>query len=224
MHFDIVVPILNEAALVQRLTDDLVTLDRAANRSVIVVDGGSNDNTDRQLRDAGLNVVGAPTGRASQMNHGARALHGDVIVFLHADTQLTPDAIRALEQAAEHGSHWGRFDVRILGQSRWLKMVEFMMNLRSRLSSIATGDQAIFVRRELFERIGGFREQPLMEDIELSIALRKLASPTCLRARVLTSGRRWDEHGAWSTICLMWKLRFAYWRGVSAEVLAAQYA
>ncbi len=224
IRLDIVVPVLNEAELVPEIANRLRELCSPDHRRAVVVDGGSTDGTEQAFRTAGLRVVQSPAGRATQMNHGAEALSGDVVVFLHADTRISDEALQDLERAVGEGAHWGRFDVHIEGRSRWLGLVEFMMNLRSRLSSIATGDQAIFVRRALFQRVGGYKEQPLMEDIELSLALRRLAPPACLRTRVTTSGRRWDDNGVWSTIWLMWRLRFAYWRGASAESLAALYA
>jgi rSAM/selenodomain-associated transferase 2 len=168
-------------------------------------------------------VQTAPRGRASQMNAGAAVATSGVLLFLHADTQLPADAQALVEQALR--SHaWGRFDVAIDGRSRWLPLVAALMNLRSRASGIATGDQAIFMRRDAFDAVGGFADQPLMEDIELSRRLRaRFGAPACLRAKVLTSGRRWDERGAWRTIALMWRLRLLYRLGVPAERLAAQY-
>jgi rSAM/selenodomain-associated transferase 2 len=151
------------------------------------------------------------------------ATRADCVLFLHADTRLPADADRIVLDAVQRGASWGRFDVRIEGRSRWLPVVAALMNARSRLSGIATGDQAIFVTRAAFDRVGGFPDQPLMEDIEISRRLRRLARPACLRARVVTSGRRWDTHGAWRTIVLMWRLRWAYWRGAPAQELARRY-
>ena len=146
-----------------------------------------------------------------------------MLLFLHADTRLPPDADAQIQAALARGANWGRFDVRIAGHSCCLSMVAWLMNRRSRLTGIATGDQAIFVRRAEFEAVGGFADQPLMEDIELSKRLRARSRPACLTIRVTTSGRRWDQRGVWRTIFLMWRLRWQYWRGVPAEQLAEQY-
>jgi rSAM/selenodomain-associated transferase 2 len=154
----------------------------------------------------------------------AAVARGEVLLFLHADTTLPPDADRLITQALASGAAWGRFDVRIDGRSRWLPVVGFLMNLRSRWTGIATGDQAMFVRRAVFEKLGRFPGQPLMEDIELSKRLLAAGHrPACLRARVTTSGRRWDERGPLRTIVLMWLLRWRYWRGASAQSLWEAY-
>ena len=157
------------------------------------------------------------------MNAGAAAARGDALLFLHADTRLPAGAEAALQQALRQGARWGRFDVRIEGRSAWLPMIATLMNLRSRLSGIATGDQAIFVETALFRRLGGYAALPLMEDIELSSRLRVDSRPACLRERVLTSGRRWESRGVWRTVWLMWRLRWLYWRGTPAEELARAY-
>ncbi len=215
-------PVLNEAPRIAALLAALAPL-RSQGAQLIVVDGGSHDGTAARCEGSADAVLTSPRGRALQMNAGAQAASGDALLFLHADTTLPPDA-PALIQRALAGHAWGRFDVRIEGRSRWLPVVAVLMNLRSRLSGIATGDQALFMRRGAFDAVGGFPEQPLMEDIEISRRLRvRHGAPACLHAKVITSGRRWDERGAWRTIVLMWRLRWMYWRGVSAERLAAAY-
>ena len=196
---------------------------RRAGVELIVVDGGSVDGTVALCAGAVDACVAGPRGRARQMNAGAGVAKGEALLFLHADTTLPAQAL-ALVASALAGQAWGRFDVRIEGRSRWLPMVAAFMNQRSRLSGIATGDQAIFMRRAAFDAVGGFPDQPLMEDVEISKRLRRqFGAPACLPERVVTSGRRWDERGAWRTIVLMWRLRLAYWLGVSAERLAAAY-
>jgi len=169
-------------------------------------------------------LVCAMRGRAQQMNAGAATAFGDVLLFLHADTRL-PDGAKGLIDAALTGNRhvWGRFDVRLDGVGWRLRVVAAAMNVRSRLTGIATGDQAIFARRSVFERVGGFPLQPLMEDIELSRRLRAISRPVCIRARAVTSARRWESRGVGRTIVLMWWLRFAYWCGVSPERLARRY-
>ena len=217
----IVVPMLDEAATLPALLVHLAGW-RARGCEVVLVDGGSRDDSVEMARAAGFRVLIAERGRARQMNAGAQACGRALMLFLHADTRL-PEAADAMVRAALAVQAWGRFDVRIDGRPLMLRVVAALMNLRSRLSGIATGDQAIFVRREVFEALGGFPDQPLMEDIELSCRLLRVSRPACLRARVRTSGRRWEQRGVWRTIALMWRLRWAYWRGVPAERLAEAY-
>ncbi len=217
----IVVPVLQEAAA---LADSLRALQplRARGAELVVVDGGSTDATWAIARRWADAVRLAPRGRALQMNAGAQGCTAEALLFLHADTRLPPDA-DALVREALRERGWGRFDVRIDGRPAMLKVVAALMNRRSRHSGIATGDQAIFVRRAVFEAVGGFPAQPLMEDIELSARLLRAGRPACLRARVTTSGRRWEQHGVWRTIAAMWRLRAAYFLGVPARELAARY-
>jgi rSAM/selenodomain-associated transferase 2 len=157
------------------------------------------------------------------MNAGAAAARGGVLLFLHADTRLPDGAERLIAQAMAAGSHWGRFDVRIEGKSAWLPLVAAMMNRRSRLTGIATGDQAMFVTREAFAAAGGFPDIPLMEDIELSRRLLQTGRPACLTARVTTSGRRWEAQGVWRTILRMWWLRLRFFFGADPRRLAVDY-
>ncbi len=218
----IVVPVLNEAATIRSVLQALTPL-RMRGAQVIVTDGASEDDTLALAQPLADQVVQGSRGRSRQLNAGAALAQGSVLLFLHADTILPDDADALVMAAMEAGATWGRFDVRIDGRSPVLVLVATLMNLRSRLSGIATGDQAIFVRRATFEALGGFPDQPLMEDIELSKRLRRIAPPACLRARVHTSGRRWETRGVWHTIGLMWYLRWRYWRGESPEQLARAY-
>ena len=219
MRLSIVMPVLDEAAEIGAALNALAPL-RAGGHEVIVVDGGSVDGTPELAGGLADRVLQAPRGRASQMNAGAAIASGDALVFLHADTRLPAQADRQIA-AALASRAWGRFDVRLVGRSRGLAMVAFFMNWRSRLTGIATGDQAIFVRRDAFS---GFPAVALMEDIAFSAAMRRGSRPACLRARVLSSGRRWDRGGLWRTIFLMWRLRAAYFFGASPEALARRYA
>ena len=221
-RLSVVVPVLDEAAGIGATLQALAPL-RAAGHEVIVVDGGSQDATATLAAPLASAVLHSPRGRARQMNTGAAAAQGDVLLFLHADTTLPEGAATAVLQALQGGARWGRFDVAISGRSRWLPVVALLMNLRSRATGIATGDQALFVQTALFRQAGAYAELPLMEDIELCRRLRALAPPACLRLKVVTSGRRWDQRGAWRTIVLMWRLRWRYWRGESAETLARAY-
>ena len=227
MKLSVIVPMLNEAAVLPELLAHLQPLQRSGTE-VLLADGGSTAGSAHMARAAGFTVIDSPAGRARQMNAGAQQARGDVLLFLHADTRLPEGAARQVTDAlsASVGNVapvWGRFDVRICGQSPWLRVVARMMNLRSRLSGIATGDQAIFVRRTVFQACGGFPEQPLMEDIELCKRLKRRSPPACLKDPVVTSGRRWESRGVWRTIVLMWRLRLAYWLGASAESIARAY-
>jgi len=218
----IVMPALDEAAGIAATLQALQPL-RARGVELVLADGGSADGTAELAAPWVDGVVLAPPGRALQMNAGAARARGEVLLFLHADTRLPPLADVHVLQALAAGACWGRFDVRIEGRPRLLPWVAALMNLRSRASGIATGDQAIFVTRNAFERVGGFPAQPLMEDIELSRRLKRLGRPACLRAQVCTSGRRWEQRGVWRTILLMWWLRWRYWRGEPADRLARAY-
>lgn len=222
LKLSIVMPAWNEAA---GAGDALAALQplRQRGHELIVVDGGSTDGTAVLASRFADAVLVAPRGRATQMNAGAAAASGPLLLFLHADTRLPPRADVLIQQAVADGYAWGRFDVRIEGRPRMLCVVAALMNLRSRLTGIATGDQAMFVTRAAFERAGGFPVQPLMEDIELSRRLKHCGRPACLPERVCTSGRRWEQRGVWRTIFLMWRLRWRYWRGESAARLAEAY-
>lgn len=219
MRLSVVIPVLNEAERLPAPLDALSEMDA----QIIVVDGGSTDGSADVARQCGVMVLETAPGRACQMNAGAAAATGEALLFLHADTRLPPQADRMMLDALCGKHVWGRFDVTIEGRPPMLRVVAALMNLRSRLSGIATGDQAIFVTRAAFDAAGGFPDQPLMEDIELSKRLLRQSRPACIRARVRTSGRRWEQRGVWRTIVLMWRLRWDYWRGLPAEQLAQRY-
>jgi len=218
LGLSIIVPVLDEAAGIAAFLSMLAPL-RAHGAEVVVVDGGSTDGTAERARGLCDQLLSAPRGRARQMNTGARAARGARLVFLHADTRLPPQAAQAVHDALERRL-WGRFDVTIEGAHPLLRLVAWAMNARSRLTGIATGDQAIFVRREAFE---GFPEVPLMEDIAFSKAMKRKGRPACLRVRVQTSGRRWEKRGVLATIVLMWRLRLAYALGADPARLAERY-
>lgn len=218
----IVMPALNEAAGIADILQALQPL-RRRGVELVLADGGSSDGTAQLAAPLADGVIHAARGRAAQMNAGAAEARGEVLLFLHADTRLPAQADAAVLHAIAGGACWGRFDVRIDGRPWMLRVVAALMNRRSRWSGIATGDQAIFVTRAAFVRIGGFPLQPLMEDVELSRRLKRLGRPVCLRERVVTSGRRWEQRGVWRTIVLMWRLRWRYWRGEPAASLAEAY-
>lgn len=233
LTLSIVMPVRNEAATIESVVQHTLSL-LGEGDELIVVDGESTDTSmsllkDIQLKNPRLRVISSRSGRAVQMNAGARKAKGEVLLFLHADTVIPMEAWAQLkyilQTKLELSRFWGRFDVRIVGKSLWLPVVSRMMNWRSRWTRICTGDQAIFISASLFNRIGQFPDQPLMEDVEICKTLKTqsdalfipLAGPVC------TSGRRWDESGAWPTIILMWRFRLMYWRGTNAYDLAMQY-
>ena len=226
MRLAVVVPVFNEATAIESTLARLAGL-RTRGARVIVVDGGSTDATATLAAPHADQVLHSERGRAQQMNAGANAAidsGADVLLFVHADSQL-PDAADHLIDTAlrTSGGVWGRFDVRIDGQAAMLRVVAAMMNRRSRLTGICTGDQAIFVTRAAFEQLAGFAPIALMEDIEFSKRAKALAWPAAISARVVTSGRRWQRHGIWRTIFLMWRFRLAYFFGADPHRLVERY-
>ena len=222
----IVIPTLNEGETLAACLRDVQPL-RQRGAQVVVADGGSTDTTWALARALGDQVLAAPRGRALQMNAGAAweppaGAGTDVLLFLHADTRLPKNADALIFQALKQNRAWGRFDVAFAPPGR-LAWIATMMNLRSACSGIATGDQALFVRRDVFESLGGFPGQPLMEDIELSTRLKRVGWPARIRTTVTTSARRWETHGVWPTVVLMWGLRLAYFLGTHPHLLASRY-
>jgi rSAM/selenodomain-associated transferase 2 len=219
----IIIPVLEEARSIAATLEALRPA-REAGVEVVVVDGGSRDGTIAAAQPLADAVLRSARGRAVQMNAGARAAEGEVLLFLHADTVLPPDAVGTLLDSLQRTQRaWGRFDVAIAGADPLLAIIALFMNARSRLTGIATGDQAMFVRRDAFARVGGFPEIPLMEDVALSKALRRVSRPLCLRPRVLTSGRRWERQGTLRTVWLMWRLRLEFALGADPHRLARRY-
>jgi rSAM/selenodomain-associated transferase 2 len=219
----VVVPVLDEAGGIAATLASLQGL-RVAGGEVIVVDGGSRDATRAIAAPLADRLIEAPRGRALQMNAGAKAARGTLLVFLHGDTLAPAGVLESLGARLERsGRSWGRFDVSIAGAGPLLALVAILMNARSRLTGIATGDQAMFARRDAFERAGGFAEIPVMEDVALSKLLKRESPPLCLRERVVTSGRRWQRRGTLRTIFLMWRLRLAYALGADPRRLARRY-
>lgn len=218
----VIMPVWQEAGTI---ADTLQALQpqRQAGHEVIVVDAGSPDGTPELARPWCDRVVISGKGRAMQMNAGAAVARGNVLLFLHADTRLPESALSELERFAHSPYGWGRFDVALSARRPIFRVIAWFMNRRSRLTGICTGDQGIFVRRGVFEALGGFREMPLMEDIEISRRLRLVSRPWCINDPVVTDSRRWEQNGPWRTIFLMWRLRWRYWRGESPESLAQAY-
>lgn len=232
MTISVIIPTLNEERTIMATVAHTATL---GFDELIVADGGSTDATPALVESYRLNTqqsalspiqwVTAPRGRASQMNEGARASGGEILLFLHADTQLPHDAKAKIESTlSDQRIVGGRFDVRFDRPSIWGAVISRMMNWRSRLSGIATGDQALFVRRPIFERMGGFADLPVMEDIDFSRRLKRMGATAALTETVTTSFRRWEQQGPLQTILLMWGLRLLYWMGVSSHRLAHLYA
>ena len=224
----VVIPTLNEERVLSRT---LLAVRQLRFDEVVLVDGGSRDRTvsiaQGQLQGLGLQpatVLVAEQGRARQMNAGARATQSGVLLFLHADTLLPPETRKEMERVLENPKYVGGwFDVRFEDDRGWAWLVSRLMNWRSRWSGIATGDQAIFVRRSVFDDLGGFADVPLMEDVELTRRLKRAGSMAALRSQVTTSFRRWDQQGAPRTILQMWFLRFLYWVGVPPKMLQQFY-
>jgi len=231
MTISVIIPTLNEERTVMATLAHTAAL---GFDELVVVDGGSSDQTPGLVESYRLNtqhstlspvrLVTAPYGRARQMNEGAKASRGEVLLFLHADTQLPDDAKTIIGAAlADRRMVGGRFDVRFDRPSMWGTIISKMMNWRSKLSGLATGDQALFVRRSIFEQMGGFADMPLMEDIEFSRRLKRKGAIAALTATVITSFRRWEQQGPLRTILRMWALRFLYWVGVSPHTLSRWY-
>ena len=223
MRLSIIIPVLDEGEGIAPALDALAEL-RSLGVEVIVVDGGSRDATVQRARVRADCVISAARGRAVQMNRGAESAAGDVLMFLHADTKLPSAAEHVvLNELAHSGRAWGRFDVHIEGAHPLFPIIAFFMNMRSRITGIATGDQAIFVRRDAFQAAGAFPPIALMEDIALCKRLKRISPPLCLRERVVTSARRWENNGILSSIVLMWGLRLAYFFGADPNKLAQRY-
>jgi len=219
----IIIPTLNEAAALARQLPSLQYY-RDDGHEIILVDGGSHDDTLAVARSMVDRLIQTVKGRAHQMNEGADVARHDILLFLHADTGLPAAADKLIMQSLiAENHHWGRFNVRLSNEKFIFRLIGSMMNLRSAASGIATGDQAIFVKRTLFEDVGLFDRIPLMEDVALSKKLLKHGRPCCLREAVETSSRRWEEKGVWSTIFLMWRLRLSYFLGASPAKLAERY-
>jgi len=216
----VVVPALDEEAVIERC---LCSARDPRVGEVVVVDGGSADRTAEIAARRADRVLVAARGRASQMNAGAAATTGGILLFLHADTLLPPGFGAAVERSVAGGAVGGRFDVRVRGSHPGFPLLSAAINARSRWSGISTGDQAIFATRGAFAAVGGFERVPLMEDVRFSAALKRVGPVAALREQVSTSGRRWEEHGFLRTVLLMWRLRLLHAFGVSPESLAASY-
>ena len=223
MSLSIIIPALDEAEHIVATLDSLQPL-RRRGVEIIVADGGSSDNTANLARERADQVLTVPAGRARQMNAGAAAALGEILCFVHADSRMPEGADGLIVDGLSRSRRsWGRFDVSIAGTHPMLRVIAQLMNWRSRLTGIATGDQGLFLTRSLFEAAGRFPEIALMEDIALTRQLKRYSPPLCIAHRLMTSGRRWEKHGVWRTMLLMWRLRLAYFFGADPDRLARQY-
>jgi rSAM/selenodomain-associated transferase 2 len=222
VKISIIIPVLNEERNLSKALAELQSF-RCAGHEIIVIDGGSVDRSLELAHEMADIVLVSKAGRALQMNSGAAVATGEVFLFLHADTSLPGNAVELVSFFYPGKYLWGRFDIRLSSNRKIFRLIEFLINWRSRLTSIATGDQVIFIEKKLFNKIGGFPEIALMEDIALSRSLKKISRPICLQHKVITSSRRWEQKGVITTVLLMWKLRLYYYFGVSPEKLSRLY-
>lgn len=222
MKISIIIPVLNEEDTIESTLHDLQVY-RQQGHEIVVVDGGSADDTVARAYGLVDKTLKSKCGRAYQMNTGAEYAEGEVLVFLHADTVLPVGACALISNIIADGNDWGRFNVRLSGKSWIFRVIENMMNWRSWLTSIATGDQAIFVRKSLFTKVGAYPGISLMEDVVLSRKLRNISKPACLKDCVVTSSRKWESNGIVRTVFLMWRLRLMFYFGVPADTLARIY-
>mgnify|MGYP002639233031 CR=1 FL=1 len=221
MNFSVIIPTYNESnALNFALIELLNSINYLSEVEIILSDGGSQDDSLEQARQFPVNIINSQKGRALQMNTAANQAMGEWLVFLHADTRLPEDWMTLIKQSK---TPWGRFDLHLSGRHWMFRVIEKAINFRSRKTKVATGDQVIFFKRDFFTQLGGFPEIPLMEDIAICKAARKLYNPSCIDHPVITSSRRWEKNGIIQTILLMWLLRFAFWVGIKPETLHRVY-
>jgi len=219
----IIIPALNDAGELKRLLPELQDF-RTEGHEVIVVDGGSIDGTLSVARPLSDRLLMTGAGRGRQMNLGVENARHDLVLFLHADSQFPGNGIHEILRVMNEGDHhWGRFDISLDGKAGIYRLIALLMNIRSRITKVATGDQGIFVRKSLFLSVGGYEDIPLMEDVAISKTLREHSSPYCLDSRIITSARRWQQNGVLATIIQMWVLRLAYYLGADPAALAQQY-
>jgi rSAM/selenodomain-associated transferase 2 len=218
----LIIPVLNESSNIEKILLPLQGL-RQRGWCIVVVDGGSTDGTLHKAKPLANNVISSLPGRAKQMNAGAAEASGDVLLFLHADTVLPTNFEPEIEKFIDGHLQWGRFDVTLSGNQLMFYVIAWFINTRSRLTRVSTGDQALFFKRQFFEKLKGYTDLPLMEDVDISKRSRIMSDPFFSDLRVITSSRRWEKKGTWKTIWLMWCLRYAYYKGEDPEVLYRKY-
>ena len=221
MNVSVIIPVLNEEQTIRTLLQELQSC-RQQGHELIVVDGGSSDKTMLVARELSDKVISVNKGRATQMNAGAAQAKNEILWFLHSDTKISGEEIKIIQSALKD-KVWGRFNIKLSGTNVLFRVIETMINIRSCITGIATGDQGIFVKRDIFESLNGYADIPLMEDIDLSKKLKTITRPLCLNDVIVTSSRRWENKGIIATVLLMWRLRFLYWLGVSPVTLAEHY-
>lgn len=218
----IIIPTFNEAETIGSCLEELQGY-RRQGHEIIICDGGSTDNTPRLIQGKCDRFISVTRGRARQMNAGAAIAHGDMLVFLHADTRLPPAADRLIDLALQTGD-WGFFRIRLDGRQVLFRTIETLMNWRSRLGHIATGDQTLFIRRDLFNTVDGYQDIDIMEDIAFCKTLKTAGlRPSIIASPVTTSSRRWEKGGIMRTILLMWRIRLAYSLGTDPSRLSRYY-
>ena len=223
MKLSLILPVLNESARIVQQLQRLQCL-RERGHEILVIDGGSHNDTAELAAVHADRVETWTASRSGQMNRGAEIASGELLLFLHVDTVLPDHADQLIDSACQASQRqWGWFDVRLSNSSFPYRLISRMMNWRARLTSICTGDQAMFVAKDLFHRLGGYPAIPLMEDIAMSKSLRRTGKPICIGSFVVTSSRRWEQYGLLNTVLLMWRLRLLYLVGVSPARLAKQY-
>ncbi len=222
MMVSIIIPVLNEEECIEEFLNYLQKF--KSQSEIILVDGGSEDNTTEiASRFDDITIVSSRRGRARQMNAGAKSANGDILLFLHADTYLPENAISAVEEIIEDGADGGCFSLKIDSSCLPLRIASQLITRRTRLTHVATGDQTIFVRRKIFNELGGYADIPLMEDLDFTRRLKLMGTFAPLDLKVSTSSRRWEKWGVYKTILLMWFLRVLYYIGVPPERLAELY-
>ncbi len=222
MKLSIIIPVYNEQDIILEKLKALRNI-CPDDIQLIVSDGGSSDETAALAKSCVDTIVSSTKGRSYQMNAGANVATGDLLLFLHIDSVLPGNYLQCLADITRSNHTWGRFDVSFTNTSFVFSLIAFMMNFRSRITGVATGDQAIFMTRTVFNKVNGFPEIDLMEDIAICKKLRKTGSPLCIKEKVITSSRRWEENGIFKTIVLMWFLRLLYFLRIHPDKLGKIY-
>ncbi|MDX8381892.1 MAG: TIGR04283 family arsenosugar biosynthesis glycosyltransferase [Ghiorsea sp.] len=216
----IVIPVYNEVKVLPKALKSLQELNVD---ELVFVDGGSTDGTQQVIEEAGFVCLQSEAGRAKQMNMGSESTISKIILYLHIDTSLSSSDISNIKKSYKHGYSSGRFNIKFTNGSITYRIISFFINMRSRFTKVSTGDQGIFVTRKAYEQVGGIPDLKLMEDVAFTKALKRVGRVACLSDNLVTSSRRWENHGVMKTVWLMWKLRFLFWLGVDSNKLSQMY-